>query len=44
LVTRFGKLFKRAAGTSEHLVAEARRRGLRWMQGPGARLLSASQA
>lgn len=39
-VTRFGKLFKRAAGSAEHLAAEAGRRGVRWLQGPGARLLS----
>jgi hypothetical protein len=44
VVSRFGKLFKRAAGTTEHLAAEARRRGQRWMQGPGARLLSAGSA
>jgi REP element-mobilizing transposase RayT len=40
LVTRFGKLFKRAAGSAENLAAEARRRGVRWLQGPGARLLA----
>jgi hypothetical protein len=40
VVTRFGKLFKRAAGSAENLAAEARRRGVRWLQGPGARLLS----
>jgi REP element-mobilizing transposase RayT len=40
LVTHFGKLFKRAAGSAENLAAEARRRGVRWLQGPGARLLS----
>jgi len=40
VVTRFGKLFKRAAGSTEHLADEAQRRGVRWLQGPGARLLS----
>jgi hypothetical protein len=44
VVTRFGKLFKRAAGSTEHLAEEAHRRGQRWLQGPGARLLSASSA
>ena len=42
VVTRFGKLFKRAAGSAENLAAEAQRRGVRWLQGPGARLLSAA--
>jgi hypothetical protein len=40
VVTRFGKLFKRAAGSAENLAAEARRRGVLWLQGPGARMLS----
>jgi len=40
VVTRFGKLFKRAAGSAESLAAEAERRGVRWLQGPGGRLLS----
>lgn len=44
VVHRFGKLFKRAAGSTEHLAEEAQRRGQRWMQGPGGRLLSASSA
>ena len=44
VVSRFGKLFKRAAGTAEHLAEEARRRGLQWMQGPGSRLLSPKSA
>jgi hypothetical protein len=44
VVTRFGKLFKRAAGSTEHLAEEAKRRGQRWLQGPGGRLLSASSA
>lgn len=42
VVSRFGKLFKRAAGSAEHLADEARRRGVCWLQGPGGRLLSAS--
>ncbi len=42
VVTRFGKLFKRAAGSAEHLASEAQRRGMRWLQSPGARLLSPS--
>jgi len=42
VVTRLGKLFMRAAGTAEHLAAEAQRRGAHWLQGPGGRLLSAS--
>jgi hypothetical protein len=40
VVSRFGKLFKRVAGTAESLSDEARRRGVRWLQGPGGRLLS----
>jgi len=44
VVTRFGKLFMRAAGTAEHLAAEARRRGVCWLQGPGGRLLSAGSS
>ena len=35
LVQQFGKIFKRAAGTSEHLAAEAKRRGQQWMQSAG---------
>ena len=35
LVSRFGKMFKRAAGTHSHLQAEASRRGQSWMQAPG---------
>jgi len=42
LVQKFGKLFKRAAGSSEHLCAEAARRGQGYMHAPGASLLSAS--
>lgn len=44
VVTGFGKLFKRAAGSTEHLAEEAQRRGLCWLQGPGGRFLSASSA
>ena len=35
LVSKFGKVFKRAAGTAEHLADEAERRGISWMQSPG---------
>ena len=35
LVARFGRCFKRVAGTPEHISQEARRRGQRWMQAPG---------
>jgi len=35
LVQKFGRYFKRAAGTAEHLQEEAERRGQRWMQSPG---------
>jgi REP element-mobilizing transposase RayT len=35
LVQRFGRTFKRVAGTPEHLSEEARRRGLQWLQAPG---------
>ena len=35
LVVRFGKVFKRASGTAEHLSDEAARRGLGWMHAPG---------
>ncbi len=42
LVQKFGKLFKRAAGSAEHLSAEATRRGQSYMHAPGASLLSAS--
>jgi hypothetical protein len=35
LVTKFGKLFKRAAGTAEHLSEEAARRGQGWMHAAG---------
>lgn len=36
LIRRFGKLFKRAAGRTRSLNKEARRRGLGWLQAPGA--------
>jgi REP element-mobilizing transposase RayT len=35
LVRKFGRLFKRAAGSPASLAAEASRRGQSWMQGPG---------
>ncbi len=35
LVSKFGRYFKRAVGTAEHLKEEATRRGQRWMQSPG---------
>ena len=35
LVKKFGRLFKRAAGTAESLAHEARRRGQAWLQAPG---------
>ena len=41
LVKKFGKLFKRAAGTEESIVAEAARRGLRYMHAPGVSLFAA---
>ena len=36
VVAQFGRSFKRAVGTAEHLQQEARRRGQRWLQSPGA--------
>jgi len=42
LVKKFGKLFKRAAGSAESLSSEAARRGQSYLQVPGASLLSAS--
>jgi REP element-mobilizing transposase RayT len=42
LVQKFGKLFKRAAGSAERLSAEADRRGQAYMHAPGAALLSAA--
>jgi len=41
LVQKFGKLFKRAAGATESLAAEAARRGQAYLQAPGASLLTA---
>ncbi|WP_246105680.1 hypothetical protein [Rosistilla ulvae] len=41
LVSRFGRIFKRAAGTSESLAQEARRRGQAWIQAPGNPLIGA---
>ena len=35
LVKKFGRTFKRVAGTAEHLAEEASRRGQRWVQAPG---------
>jgi hypothetical protein len=42
LVRRFGRLYKRSAGTAEHLASEAQRRGQQWMQAPGNPLSTAS--
>ena len=42
VVKKFGKVFKRAAGTSDHLQEEAARRGLGWLQCPGNPLGAAS--
>jgi REP element-mobilizing transposase RayT len=42
LVQEFGRTFKRAAGTAEHLAAEAVRRGQNWLQAPGNPLGSAA--
>ncbi len=42
LVQRFGHVFKRAAGTAEHLAAEAQRRGQNWMQASTNPLAAAS--
>jgi hypothetical protein len=41
LVRKFGRLFKRAAGTPNSLAKETSRRGLRYMQAPGATLFVA---
>ena len=35
LVSKFGRYFKRAVGTAEHLKEEATRRGQIWLQSPG---------
>jgi hypothetical protein len=42
LVQKFGKLFKRAAGTAASLATEAARRGQGYLQAPGASLLAPS--
>jgi len=42
LVKKFGRTFKRAAGTAEHLAEEARRRSQHWAQAPGNPLTVAS--
>lgn len=41
LVTKFSRVFKRAAGTVEHLSDEAARRGIGWMHSPGNPLQAA---
>ena len=40
LVKKFGRLFKRAAGSPESLASEATRRGLSYMHAPGGSLLT----
>jgi hypothetical protein len=35
LVKKFGRVFKRAAGTDEHMAEEATRRGVGWLHAPG---------
>ncbi len=40
LVKKFGKLFKRAAGKAGSLAREATRRGVGYLHGPGAQMLS----
>ena len=40
LVEKFGRLFKRVAGTSTSLATEADRRGQHYLQAPGVRLMS----
>ena len=42
LVKKFGRTFKRIAGTSEHLAEEAARCGQYWLQAPGNPLTVAS--
>ena len=42
LVKKYGRLFKRVAGSPDHLQAEAARRGQRWLQSPGNPLAAAS--
>lgn len=41
LVKKFGKLFKRAAGTPDSMSKEARRRNLSYLHSPGAAMLAA---
>ncbi len=40
LVNKFGKLFKRAAGSAARLATEAARRGQSYLQAPGAKFLA----
>ena len=40
LVLKFGKLFKRAAGSSDSIKEEAKRRGQDWMHAPGATVMA----
>ena len=42
LVRKFGRVFKRAAGTTDSLQAEAARRGQQYLHAPGRKLLSAA--
>ena len=42
LVRKFGRVFKRAAGSAESLQAEASRRGQQYMHAPGRKLLGAA--
>ena len=42
LVQKFGKLFKRVAGTADSLAMEAARRGQGYMHAPGATMLTAA--
>ena len=35
VVKKFGRVFKWAAGTAEHLAEEAQRRGVGWLCSPG---------
>ena len=43
LVEKFGRLFKRVAGTPDSLAVEAKRRGQNYLQAPGASLLRENQ-
>ena len=40
LVQKFGKLFKRAAGTAESMALEATRRGIGYMHAPGVAIMT----